>query len=104
MDRDFVNAFSDTLTQENRDRRVTGGGVSRMLEADMDKAHEVERVSFSGDRMLLSVDGREYEIDITQCSGKLAKASPTQMENFTVSPRATESTGRTWTRTSPSTG
>ncbi len=52
----------------------------------MDKAHEIERVSFSGDRMLLSVDGRELEIDITRCSGKLAKASPAQRDNFTVSP------------------
>ncbi len=52
----------------------------------MDKAHEVERVSFSGDRMLLSVDGREYEIDIMRKSRRLAEASAAQRENFSVSP------------------
>ena len=52
----------------------------------MDRAHEVERVSFSGDRMLLSVDGREFEIDIARHSKKLAEASPAQRENFAVTP------------------
>ena len=52
----------------------------------MDKAHEVERVSFSGARMLLSVDGREFEIDIARHSRKLAEASPAVMGNFVVSP------------------
>ncbi len=52
----------------------------------MDKAHEVERVSFSGARMLLSVDGRELEIDITRHSRKLAEASPAERENFVLSP------------------
>ena len=32
----------------------------------MDKAHDVQKVSFSGSRMLLFVDGKDYEIDITQ--------------------------------------
>ena len=52
----------------------------------MDKAHEVARVSFSGDRMLLSVDGREFEIDIARHSKKLAEASPAQRERSVVSP------------------
>ena len=43
-------------------------------------------MSFSGDRMLLSVDGREYEIDITRHSRRLAEASPAERENFVVSP------------------
>lgn len=52
----------------------------------MDKAHEVERVSFRGARMLLSADGREFEIDITRHSKKLAEASPAERESFVVSP------------------
>lgn len=52
----------------------------------MDKAHEVERVSFSGARMLLSVDGREFEVDIARHSRKLAEASPAERGNFVVSP------------------
>lgn len=52
----------------------------------MDKAHEVERVSFSGARMLLSVDGREFEIDIARHSKRIAEASPAEREKFVVSP------------------
>ncbi len=52
----------------------------------MDKAHEVERVSFSGRRMLLVVDGREFEIDIARHSKRLAEASPAEREKFVVSP------------------
>ena len=51
----------------------------------MDKAHDVQKISFSGTRMLLSVDGNEYEIDVTQQSQKLASATPEQRENFIVS-------------------
>lgn len=52
----------------------------------MDKAHDVRKVSLSGTRMLLSVDGKEYEIDITKQSDKLAGATPEQRANFIVSP------------------
>jgi hypothetical protein len=52
----------------------------------MGKAHQVVNVSFAGDRMLLAVDGREYEIDIAHHSRKLADASPAQKRNFVVSP------------------
>lgn len=52
----------------------------------MDKAHDVQRVSFSGMRMFLSVDGEEYEIDIAQQSAKLAAATPEQRARFIVSP------------------
>ena len=65
---------------------MTSGGASGMLQGEMDKVHEVERVSFSGDQMLLSVDGREFEIDITRHSRRLAEASAAQREKFTVSP------------------
>jgi hypothetical protein len=52
----------------------------------MDKAHEVERVSFSGTRMRLAVDGREYDVDVARFSKRLAEASPAERENFVVSP------------------
>ena len=52
----------------------------------MDKAHEVRDVSFNGNRMRLWVDGREYEIDISEHSRKLANASPEQKGHFAVSP------------------
>ena len=52
----------------------------------MDKAHEVTRVSFAGARMLLSVDGRDFEVDIAQHSKELAGASAAERENLVVSP------------------
>jgi hypothetical protein len=52
----------------------------------MDKAHEVREVSFSGKRMRLSVDGRKYEIDISEHSRKLANASPEEQRHFILSP------------------
>jgi hypothetical protein len=52
----------------------------------MNKAHEVKVVSFSGDRMRLVVDGREYEINIPKHSRRLAEASPEQRKHFVVSP------------------
>ncbi|MBI4299492.1 MAG: DUF2442 domain-containing protein [Chloroflexi bacterium] len=52
----------------------------------MDKAHDVRKVSFYGKRMRLLVDGREYEIDISEHSKKLANASPEQKRHFVISP------------------
>ncbi|MFC1734972.1 DUF2442 domain-containing protein [Candidatus Hydrogenedentota bacterium] len=52
----------------------------------MDKAHDVQNVSFSGSRLLLTVDGKEYDIDITRQSSRLAVATPQQRNNFTISP------------------
>jgi hypothetical protein len=52
----------------------------------MDRVHEVERVSFSGTRMRLSVDGTEHEVDVARFSRRLAEASPAERESFVVSP------------------
>jgi hypothetical protein len=52
----------------------------------MDKAHEVREVSFRGNRMRLSVDGRVYETDVSAHSRKLANAPPEQREHFVISP------------------
>jgi hypothetical protein len=52
----------------------------------MDKAHEVKNVSFSGNRMRLTVDGRKYSINISRQSRKLAQASLEQKRRFVISP------------------
>ena len=52
----------------------------------MDKAHNVESVSFSGTKMHLRVDAKDYTVDITRQSERLANATPEQRENFEVSP------------------
>ncbi|MDP2899199.1 MAG: DUF2442 domain-containing protein [bacterium] len=52
----------------------------------MDKAHDVQHVAVDGDLLRLRVDGKEYEIDITKASNRLARATPEQRANFQVSP------------------
>jgi hypothetical protein len=52
----------------------------------MDKAHEVEKISFSGPIMYLRVDGRDYEVDLSSQSKRLASATRAQRQNFIVSP------------------
>jgi hypothetical protein len=51
----------------------------------MDRAHRVETISFSGNTMLLRVDGKDYHVDISQQSQRLASATPEQRQNFVVS-------------------
>ena len=52
----------------------------------MDKAHEIEKVTFSEARMLLRVDGKEYSLQLSEISALLAGASLEQRSNFEVSP------------------
>lgn len=54
----------------------------------MDKAHEIQKISFSGKMMQLTVDGREYAIDLAEQSNRLAQATQKQRENVEVSPSA----------------
>lgn len=52
----------------------------------MDKAHDIEEITFSGETMFLCVDGRKYKLDISAISEKLAKASEGEREKFELSP------------------
>ncbi len=52
----------------------------------MDKAHTVEKIGLSGVTLTLTVDGRQFRIDITEQSERLARATQQQRENFEVSP------------------
>jgi len=52
----------------------------------MDRAHAVERVSFSGNVMQMVVDGRKYRINISRHSKRVAKASPEQKRHLVISP------------------
>ena len=52
----------------------------------MDKAHEVQNVSFSGSVMRLEVDGKAYAIDLAGQSPRLACATQRQRENVVISP------------------
>ena len=52
----------------------------------MDKAHDIQQVSFSGTIMHLQVDGKDYQIDIAGESERLRNATQKQRENFEISP------------------
>lgn len=52
----------------------------------MDKAHDVRQAAVNGTVLTMLVDGRKYEIDLTEHSERLAKATPRQREHFCLSP------------------
>jgi len=52
----------------------------------MDKAHDIQHVSFSGAIMHLRVDGKDYQIDIARESERLRNATQEQREHFEVPP------------------
>jgi len=52
----------------------------------MNKAHDVQSITFSGTTMFLRVDGKQYEIDVAAQSERLANATQRQREDFEVSP------------------
>jgi Protein of unknown function (DUF2442) len=52
----------------------------------MDKAHEVQSIAFVGPTMTLLVDGRKHEVNVVDCSERLAAATQDQRETFEVSP------------------
>lgn len=51
----------------------------------MNKAHDVQHVSFSGTIMELRVDGKVYRIDIADQSERLRNATQQQREHFEIS-------------------
>lgn len=52
----------------------------------MDKAHNVQNVSFTGTTLHLQVDGKSYEVEISRYSKSLATASHEQRMKFEISP------------------
>lgn len=52
----------------------------------MKRLHDIERLAFRGNVLLLKVDGNEYEFDLSNVSKKLANASSIERENFEISP------------------
>lgn len=52
----------------------------------MDRLHDVRNISVSGTRILMTVDGKQYEVELAQHSKSLAEATQTQRDNFVVSP------------------
>jgi hypothetical protein len=52
----------------------------------MKRFHDIERLAFKGNVLLIRVDGNEYELDLSNVSKKLANASSVERENFEISP------------------
>ena len=52
----------------------------------MNKAHDVQKVFFEGTIMRLTVDGKDYQIDVAAESPRLANATQKQRETFDISP------------------
>lgn len=52
----------------------------------MSKIHNVERISFEDDFLLLRVDGLEYRFRLLDVSERLARASLIEREKYEISP------------------
>ena len=52
----------------------------------MNRAHQIEDISFSGTVIRMRVDGKLHEVDLAPISRRLAKASQQQLEAVEVTP------------------
>ncbi|MFH1037707.1 MAG: DUF2442 domain-containing protein [PVC group bacterium] len=52
----------------------------------MNKTHKVGTIKFKDNTIVMLVDGKEYAIEISHVSPRLANASDDQRRNFVVSP------------------
>jgi hypothetical protein len=48
--------------------------------------HVVQAVTFVGDRMIVEVDGKTFEVDLRKHSARLLRASDEDRRNYAVSP------------------
>jgi hypothetical protein len=52
----------------------------------MPKLHDIQRLAFEGQTMVLEVDGRSYRLPVADVSSRLASASEAQRSFFRISP------------------
>jgi hypothetical protein len=51
----------------------------------MDKQYNISKIDFSGEWMILSVDGKTYQISIAQASMRLAQATDVERRMYRIS-------------------
>ena len=51
----------------------------------MTRFHDIEKLTFKENMLVLRVDGNEYEFQLSSVSKKLANASSVERENFEIS-------------------
>ena len=51
----------------------------------MPKLHEIQRIAFEGQTMVLEVDGRTYRLGVADASPRLASANEAQRNFFRIS-------------------
>ena len=52
----------------------------------MEKLHEIKKIAFIKDNLILEVDNKEYKFQLTDISKRLADASVEEREKFEISP------------------
>ena len=52
----------------------------------MDKQYNVSNIDFNGEWIILSVDGKTYQIPIAQASKRLAQATDIERKMYRISP------------------
>ncbi len=52
----------------------------------MNKYHNIEDIHFQDNIMFISIDGNDYQVELSTCSRKLFNASIEQKEKYEISP------------------
>lgn len=52
----------------------------------MKKCHEVEKIAFEGDSLVVKVDGKEHHFALAAVSARLLAAGPEERARFEISP------------------
>ena len=52
----------------------------------MKKHHQIKNLHFRDERIILTIDGKEYSFSLTSVSKRLKGASPEDLNNFVISP------------------
>ncbi len=52
----------------------------------MNKAHNIQSIKADADTLHLTVDGKTYLLPWSDCSPRLARATPSQRKHFEISP------------------
>ena len=52
----------------------------------MNKVHNIQSIKADVDALHLTVDGKRYSLSWSDCSARLARATPAQRKHFEISP------------------
>lgn len=52
----------------------------------MDKYHNIQKIEFTDNEMIIVIDGKEYTFQLKEISSRLTKATDSERSNYEISP------------------